>query len=83
MASRTQMDALPLVQSGSVTGLWGVTFLVLAVSSGAAVALFARRWTTPVTVGLAASGGLVARFNDEPRRRARRWSRCSRAPWTP
>ena len=83
------MDALPLVQIGSVTGLWGVTFPVLAVSSGAAVALFARRWTiaavaavvlvgvlafgtwrlarpvggTPVTVGLAASDGLVARFN--------------------
>jgi len=38
----TQMDLLPVVQLASVTGVWGIDFLVLLVPSTAAVALSAR-----------------------------------------
>ena len=34
----SQMDALPVVQIASVTGLWGVSFLVMAVPAAVAVA---------------------------------------------
>jgi apolipoprotein N-acyltransferase len=91
----SQMDVLPIVQVASVTGLWGVTFLVMAIPAAAAVAVLARerRWRivaaaavvfvaalafgtwrlarpaagTLVTVGLAASDGLVGRFNTTDR----------------
>ncbi len=91
----SQMDVLPIVQLASVTGLWGVTFLVMAIPAAVAVAMAApeqRRtiaaaaallligvlafgtWRlarpaagTPVTVGLAASDGLVVRFNTTDR----------------
>jgi apolipoprotein N-acyltransferase len=38
----SQMDVLPIVQLASITGLWGVTFLVMAVPAALAVAIVTR-----------------------------------------
>lgn len=50
----TQMDALPLLQLAAITGLWGITFVILWLPSAIAVAfapaLAARRWIPLTTV---------------------------------
>ena len=91
----SQMDVLPIVQLASVTGAWGVTFLLMAAPTAAAVAIVSseQRWRiaiagalvvvaafsfgawrlarpaagAAVTVGLAASDPLIARFNTTDR----------------
>jgi apolipoprotein N-acyltransferase len=40
----TQMDCLPLLQLASVTGLWGIGFMVFLFGSTVATVSFTRRW---------------------------------------
>jgi apolipoprotein N-acyltransferase len=58
----TQANVLPVLQIVSVTGIWGVTFVVLLVPSAAAAAISARergqRWWQP-TVAAATALALV------------------------
>ena len=60
----TQMDFLPLVQIASITGIWGISFIVFLFAGGVAALLSgagnrSRRTALAVTVGLLIGGILV------------------------
>jgi apolipoprotein N-acyltransferase len=54
----TQIDLLPVVQLASVTGLWGISFVVLLVPAGLAVA-FHRRGSPRMAIRLVAAVAAV------------------------
>ncbi len=57
----SQLDFLPLLQVASLTGPWGMTFLVLLFPAAVAASLFLRRTERGRAIRiLAASGGVIA-----------------------
>jgi len=58
--ANTQLDALPVIQVASLTGMLGITFTICLFSSGAAFALYSLRQGKPIRAIILSTGLPVA-----------------------